>query len=946
MALLYSAADRALVQKLDDLKSQRDGKDVFALFAPYFHPRGIKELAASREIRLLASMLKLIDNLDQQHEAVDSRLAALKSLQQEVIYGSVSSFCMNTARVLVQIMKNLIRDTDHEHALQLAHDLRTALLGNPRFIRAQLEKYHLLEMPEAWNQLSFDYHVHDAHTKGRKSPTHLILDAWLKGIKTLQVIYYYHVPETAARELLYASEIMGIDVRIGVECPVAFHGRSLDLIWAPRGFSGAAGFLNFLKRPETQAFFAGNRRAMEQNKQRILGCLEAFNRHHLEAFRTRLGVELAPPSVEMFLKTVKYGLPSIEHLAEFLAERLAAPKTVELELDHLLRELYGEMYPYNAAADTGDLEPETFIKMLKQLQEGFRLTLNLSGLELTDVIEAVYDFRGVISHLEVFNLKDFAAGIDTRRDEINDFRRAVNRGDIIGLKRIVRTCIEQFAAPSETSPEDVNGKTRSALLTARLEKFTSILRHLPELIDAYARRPLGARIGSDSTGRFVRHPGMGFVILDTLPPRARRSARKTNRVLPVKAGITQMNVRRFAPLPVGTGKKFLSWKMDDGIAEFSQNGNLVTLGAFAGSENAPLPQAPETGRAFWPYLDNNWKIVLKILGGFVPAFISFRLTKDWWLLAWFGAVIWLGITGLRNILQSVLGGGGFKRADLLKWNDFISWQRVADSLFYTGLSVPLLDWLVKSVLLKDTFGITAANDPVALYTLIALANGVYISSHNLLRGLPREAIIGNFFRTFLSIPLAIVLNFMIRGMLEAAQVAAVALILQQWAAIISKTASDIVAGIIEGYADRHKNLQLRFLDYRRKIGQLFAAYTKLELEFPEKNVLAMFKHPKQLIEKISRENSDMDKEIIIDTLDLLYFRMYQPQARTVFVRVLKELTAEEREIFIRTQNVLQGEREISQMFLDGVAGGKFSKILAFYLSYAPAYLREINSEFQ
>jgi hypothetical protein len=27
-----------------------------------------------------------------------------------------------------------------------------------------------VEMPEAWNQVSFDDHVHDANTKGRKSP--------------------------------------------------------------------------------------------------------------------------------------------------------------------------------------------------------------------------------------------------------------------------------------------------------------------------------------------------------------------------------------------------------------------------------------------------------------------------------------------------------------------------------------------------------------------------------------------------------------------------------------------------------------------------------------------------------------------------------------------------------------------------------------------------------
>jgi hypothetical protein len=53
---------------------------------------------------------------------------------------------------------------------------------------------------------------------------------------------------------------------------------------------------------------------------------------------------------------------------------------------------------------------------------------------------------------------------------------------------------------------------------------------------------------------------------------------------------------------------------------------------------------------------------LKVIIGFIPAFLTFALTKDWWLLAYFGAFIWFGITGLRNIVQSVLGGGGFKRS--------------------------------------------------------------------------------------------------------------------------------------------------------------------------------------------------------------------------------------------------------------------------------------------
>ncbi|MBQ8743885.1 MAG: hypothetical protein IJZ18_01710, partial [Mailhella sp.] len=62
-------------------------------------------------------------------------------------------------------------------------------------------------------------------TKGRKSATHLIMDAWIKGIRYLTVVYYNHVELAAAHELMYAAEIMGLSVRIGFEVRAAFRGR-------------------------------------------------------------------------------------------------------------------------------------------------------------------------------------------------------------------------------------------------------------------------------------------------------------------------------------------------------------------------------------------------------------------------------------------------------------------------------------------------------------------------------------------------------------------------------------------------------------------------------------------------------------------------------------------------------------------------------------------------
>ncbi len=333
---------------------------------------------------------------------------------------------------------------------------------------------------------------------------------------------------------------------------------------------------------------------------------------------------------------------------------------------------------------------------------------------------------------------------------------------------------------------------------------------------------------------------------------------------------------------------------------------------------------------------------LKVIIGFIPAFLTFALTKDWWLLAYFGAFIWFGITGLRNIVQSVLGGGGFKRSPLLNWNDYISWTRITDSLLFTGFSVPLLDYIVKTLILDRVFGINAGSQPVLLYTFMALANGIYLSSHNILRGLPKGAVYGNFFRSILSIPIALGFNMVIGSILGAAGVSGASLVLQKWAAIISKTASDVVASIIEGLADRHKNIQARLREYTIKFAQLFDIYAQLELLYPEVQTFKILDYSANPRHRANAEARDLEKIIMIHALDLLYFWMYQPRARMALRQYLGTLTEDERQILVSSQFTLQRYREISQLFIDGILGLNFQRPLSFYLSRYESYLEEVK----
>ena len=994
--LLFDRQDYELLMMVQEVLSRETSRKSFKdLLNPYLNPHGIKEMAATQGFRIAYAMTNLLHSLEIGKS--DDRLSALQSLHDEVLNITHSTLRRNTARVLLQIMKELVRvEGDYTRQLELAHDFRMAASGRPLFIRQELKRYHLLEMPEEWNQIAFDDHVHDANTKGRKTPTHLIMDAWIKGIRRLTVIYYNYVPPEAAAELLEAGEIMGIVIRIGVSVATELRGKIIRFVWVPRGFADARDFLSFLANPHVEAFMNEGRRISDCQRHYVLDVLREFNGRHRTSINNALGIELEPLEQADFLTFVAGGQASILHLAEFIHSRLlplmtkrttglrvqyAASSDVEerrriedlvkrmRELDseaiveQYLRPAHNATIPPPRVIPHADSlpkprqpNPEELLTKLDQLHTGYRICLNLSDLRVEDVLELLYDCRGMITHLEIYNLKDHVAGKTKHYREISDLQMALNKGNVIVLKRLIREIIQRM----ETSglPDG----------TERIEKLTNILRNIPVLQAHYRDVPLKTYIGSDSTGRSLHHYGMGLVIRETLAHRAQKVLRHvqgpTSFVLPVRMTaylrttfipyVTTGKIRNWLTylLQIIPGLRHVGmrhmndWEIQDDATHLASEGNIIPLGGLheeGGNDLYLEEEKSRAGRGFsWRYINSSIKNVIKVLTGFIPAFLTFWLTKDWWFLAYGGAFIWFGITGLRNILQSALGGGGLRRSPLLHWNDYVSWGRLIDSLLFTGFSVPLLDYIVKTVLLDRMFGITTATNPVILYSVMAVANGLYLSSHNAFRGLPRGAIFGNLFRSILSIPIALTLNATIGGILYEADVEQIDDTLEKWAAIITKAASDCVAGIIEGLADRYENILMRRRDYAAKLRQLFDAYARLELLFPETDVLEMLESPKHFIKTINAEARDLERIVIINALDLLYLWMYQPRARSVLKVRVAAMSEEEKRIFVRSQYVLLRQREVSQIFLDGIIGRNFSGGLAFYLDRHEEYLRSLN----
>ena len=109
-------------------------------------------------------------------------------------------------------------------------------------------------------------------------------------------------------------------------------------------------------------------------------------------------------------------------------------------------------------------------------------------------------------------------------------------------------------------------------------------------------------------------------------------------------------------------------------------------------------------------------------------------------------------------------------------------------------------------------------------------------------------------------------------------------------------------------------------------------YARLDLMFPEEDVLEILQSPKIMMETLSYEAAEQERFVIVNALDLMYFWMYQPRSRKALAKLIGSMTSEEWLIFFRSQLVLNRYQEISQVFVDGLVGKNFSKALSFYLA--------------
>ena len=197
------------------------------------------------------------------------------------------------------------------------------------------------------------------------------------------------------------------------------------------------------------------------------------------------------------------------------------------------------------------LDMNTLLHKLGVLHSSSRFRLMLSNLSAQDTLELVYLSEGMLSHLEAYNLRDASHGKEISNGHfhdgravalkspesyfrlISDLQDALNHDNVIDLKRAIRAIIWDYEEQRirlgknlDLIPDDKAFKQQLRAhhghMLSRKEELLDILFNLERFHNFYRKKTLGSRIGSNSTGQAENRYGMGLVLIDTLPTRAKR----------------------------------------------------------------------------------------------------------------------------------------------------------------------------------------------------------------------------------------------------------------------------------------------------------------------------------------------------------------------------------------------------------------------------------------
>ena len=731
----------------------------------------------------------------------DMRLRALERLRDEADNYLGLEMPFNTRRILIALIKETVKakgDLLRQHRYIQAFN--HALSGRAYVVRTMLNELGLVEVPEAKARRvvggreklrqrkspsgsgpgerrrsafrqgpgaragGWDDHVYDNAGPGRKTPAQLVLDAYIKGLSRLTIVYEDFKEFEPLAEAVEAGRLMGIEVSVGLECIVQtkertrfYHvlllqdGSSAEKL---EGLFATSPFKRLLKLLQTN---------YDEYERLYSDLVEAFNRRMLplinEGFAGTPG-ELGPLSVESLREQAKGRQLYHVHLGQLLAarlaelaesRRLARPEAEALDVlpaAELRRRYFDPLYQSLLAQGE-------FVKAGKLYEAvaaidgdsgSRRISVAFTRPLLNDLPQCIAHLVANAAHIdaiEVWNNRIRQEGYAEKTAFLEAFRRALNRGEAEEARRLL------------------SGKGIPLPPAGSLEAA----------VERYRISPLAARIGSDSDGYNHLAPGMGFVPKDEI--RNWRFLLRTNRSSPLPLtlhaidGRSRPIERRILPLGKNRGA--------GRTGRFAAMGSPHEVVLRWRDLNRPIRTTARMVAGALLALGVSWGI--SALSGLPPSFGLFTL-----------AAFFL-VTYSRNFIVDEIARHGLHPS---RWRlRSFDVTNAANSVFFTFLSIPVLR-LVEQLLDRSPFGIAGAVPGMSdlsvrliRFVALSLVNGVYIYSHNSLRGFTPQVKLANFARSALAFPLSVGLSYLNPAGSIVSDV------------IINKIAADIVGGFTE-----------------------------------------------------------------------------------------------------------------------------------------------------
>ena len=805
------------VRQLVDILNTEIAAPETVVFRPISHPAGFVRLITKRRLTIAEAYIRLVSH--SKGVRYVERIEALQVLMHHVWHSKNLSMPINTARVQIALMKNAVKlRGDRRAQLELMSDFSRASFGHVSVIRRLLRELDLIEVPEtgedlAQMHLGWDDHVHDSMTEGRKSPSQLVLDAFIKGISRITVAYYDVADPQTYEEVFLAGHILGVHVQIGIEFSVGKKCERVHYLYVPPQGHEYEALSHFLdeKAAELKPFWDGLKLNAERRHATVNTLLESFNQNGLAAFNapyTDLDALMMQPlswdSVEHV--TIK-GQANRIHLGQLIYQ---AMRPVALKRVLYLKNLYRAL-SCKANSETTSWEAERCFKRYEDAQNEYEaLTPSLCA-------EKYIAPQKQVDYDSAFAREEDILPVLAKCGGYIVFIHPLSQGlqkcmDILFKHYKYLTDIEVFnlvdALQRDTTDIRRFATFLNMLLSGNKEQIVKSfeewrLTHVPEsdlqnIIDHVREHPFFMRCASDAVGWSSNIPGMGFIHESSLSPKALKLLRKNDHSTLPQPVSNLLRIRRSSDKAIEGAVYLLSSTNFDHTrrAEREKNKSMTPF-------------------RIWRYMNANLRSLILAAIGFIPTYYCLDLSY---------ALIWFFITGFRNAIVDLIATSGLVPKSWQLKN--IDRENLCASEFFSGFSVPVLA-LAKYGFDQAWFHFGLSEG--FLFTFIkfwciAFTNGIYLVVHNTLRGFEKSAIRGNFFRNVFSWPLATLGSYVLTplGVPEIVQ---------------AKIWSEVVAGFIEGTVKNAKqnNLARKALYevYRQILSPnpLYAKIARLDILF-------------------------------------------------------------------------------------------------------------------